>query len=172
MSSGLVGLYPGTFDPVTLGHLDIVERAVKLVDHLVIGIANNPSKSQLFSLEERVEMMRRESAPLSGNGYASITVETFDSLLIQFARKLGARMIIRGLRAVSDFEYEFQMVAMNQRLEPDIETVFLMADPRHQAIASRLVKEIASFGGDVSPFTTPAVAEALKQRIAAKQKRN
>ena len=170
MSSGLVGLYPGTFDPVTLGHLDIVERAVKLVDHLVIGIANNPSKSQLFSLEERVEMMRRESAPLSGNGYATIAVETFDSLLIQFARKLGARMIIRGLRAVSDFEYEFQMVAMNQRLEPDIETVFLMADPRHQAIASRLVKEIASFGGDVSPFTTPAVAEALKQRIAAKRK--
>ena len=168
MSSGLVGLYPGTFDPVTLGHLDIVERAVKLVDHLVIGIANNPSKSQLFTLEERVEMMRRESAPLAGNGYATITVETFDSLLIQFARKLGARMIIRGLRAVSDFEYEFQMVAMNQRLEPDIETVFLMADPQHQAIASRLVKEIASFGGDVSPFTTPAVAEALKQRIAAR----
>jgi len=170
MSNELVGLYPGTFDPVTLGHLDIVERAVKLVDRLVIGIANNPSKSQLFSLQERVEMMRRETAPLSGNGYATITVQTFDSLLIQFARKLGARMIIRGLRAVSDFEYEFQMVAMNQRLEPDIETVFLMADPRHQAIASRLVKEIASFGGDVSPFTTPAVAEALKKRIAAKQK--
>jgi pantetheine-phosphate adenylyltransferase len=172
MSAELVGLYPGTFDPVTLGHLDIVERAVKLVDRLVIGIANNPSKSQLFSLEERVEMMRRETAPLSGNGYATITVETFDSLLIQFARKLGARMIIRGLRAVSDFEYEFQMVAMNQRLEPDIETVFLMADPRHQAIASRLVKEIASFGGDVSPFTTPAVAEALKKRIASKQKKS
>ena len=170
MSNELVGLYPGTFDPVTLGHLDIVERAVKLVDRLVIGIANNPSKSQLFSLQERVEMMRRETAPLAGNGYATITVETFDSLLIQFARKLGARMIVRGLRAVSDFEYEFQMVAMNQRLEPDIETVFLMADPRHQAIASRLVKEIASFGGDVSPFTTPAVAEALKKRIAAKQK--
>jgi len=172
MSAELVGLYPGTFDPVTLGHLDIVERAVKLVDRLVIGIANNPSKSQLFSLEERVDMMRRETAPLAGNGYATITVETFDSLLIQFARKLGARMIIRGLRAVSDFEYEFQMVAMNQRLEPDIETVFLMADPRHQAIASRLVKEIASFGGDVSPFTTPAIAEALKKRIAAKQKKN
>jgi pantetheine-phosphate adenylyltransferase len=172
MSGELVGLYPGTFDPVTLGHLDIVERAVKLVDRLVIGIANNPSKSQLFSLEERVEMMRRETAPLAGNGYATITVETFDSLLIQFARKLGARMIIRGLRAVSDFEYEFQMVAMNQRLEPDIETVFLMADPRHQAIASRLVKEIASFGGDVSPFTTPTVADALKKRIAAKQKKS
>jgi pantetheine-phosphate adenylyltransferase len=169
MSAELVGLYPGTFDPVTLGHLDIVKRAVKLVDRLVIGIANNPSKSQLFSLEERVEMMRRETAPLAGNGHAAISVETFDSLLIQFARKLGARMIVRGLRAVSDFEYEFQMVAMNQRLEPDIETVFLMADPRHQAIASRLVKEIASFGGDVSPFTTPAIAEALKRRIAARQ---
>ena len=169
--SGLVGLYPGTFDPVTLGHLDIVKRAVKLVDHLVIGIANNPSKTQLFTLEERMEMIRRETAPLAGNGYATIAVQTFDSLLIQFARKLGARMIIRGLRAVSDFEYEFQMVAMNQRLEPDIETVFLMADPRHQAIASRLVKEIASFGGDVSPFTTPAVAVELKNRIAARQKK-
>ena len=165
MSSGLVGLYPGTFDPVTLGHLDIVERAVKLVDHLVIGIANNPSKSQLFTLEERVEMMRRESAPLAGNGYATITVETFDSLLIQFARKLGARMIIRGLRAVSDFEYEFQMVGMNQRLAPEIETVFLMADLRHQAIASRLVKEIAVLGGDVTPFTSAYVADALKKRF-------
>src|SRR3954470_3335733 len=172
MSAELVGLYPGTFDPVTLGHLDIVKRAVKLVDRLVIGIANNPSKSQLFSLGGRVEMMRRETPPLAGNGPAAISVETFDSLLIQFARKLGARMIVRGLRAVSDFEYEFQMVAMNQRLEPDIETVFLMADPRHQAIASRLVKEIASFGGDVSPFTTPAIAEAVMERVASRQKTN
>ena len=170
MSTEHVGLYPGTFDPVTLGHLDIVERAVKLVDRLVIGVANNPSKTQIFSLEERVQMMRRETASLSGNGYATITVETFDSLLIQFARKLGARMIIRGLRAVSDFEYEFQMVAMNQRLDPDIETVFLMADPRHQAIASRLVKEIASFGGDISPFTKPAVATAVMERVASRQK--
>ncbi len=171
MNAGRVGLYPGTFDPVTLGHLDIVQRAVKLVDHLVIGIANNPSKTQMFTLEERMEMIRRETARFSGNGAATITVETFDSLLIQFARKIGARMIIRGLRAVSDFEYEFQMVAMNQRLDPDIETVFLMADPRHQAIASRLVKEIASFGGDVSAFTTPTVAEVLKTRIAARQKK-
>ena len=169
MSGERVGLYPGTFDPVTLGHLDIIKRAVKLVDRLVIGIANNPSKSQAFSLEERVAMMRRETAPLAGDGRAAITVETFDTLLIHFARDVGARVIIRGLRAVSDFEYEFQMVGMNQRLDPEIETVFLMADPRHQAIASRLVKEIAAFGGDIGPFTTPAVAEALKKRFAKKK---
>jgi pantetheine-phosphate adenylyltransferase len=166
MSGERIGLYPGTFDPVTLGHLDIVKRAVKLVDRLVIGIANNPSKSQAFSIEERVAMMQRETAPLAGDGRASITVKTFDTLLIHFAREVGARVIIRGLRAVSDFEYEFQMVGMNQRLDPEIETVFLMADPRHQAIASRLVKEIAAFGGDVGAFTTPAIAEALRKRFA------
>ena len=166
MSGGRIGLYPGTFDPVTLGHLDIIERAVKLVDHLVIGIANNPSKTQAFTLKERIAMMRRETAPLAGDGRAKITVEIFDSLLIHFARKVGAGIIIRGLRAVSDFEYEFQMVGMNQRLDPEIETVFLMADPRHQAIASRLVKEIAAFGGDVAQFTTPAIAKALKKRYA------
>ena len=170
MSDDRIGLYPGTFDPVTLGHIDIIKRAVKLVDHLVIGIANNPSKTQAFSIEERVAMLRSETAPLAGDGRASIAVETFDTLLIHFAKKIGARIIIRGLRAVSDFEYEFQMVGMNQRLAPDVETVFLMADPRHQAIASRLVKEIASFGGDVSPFTTPAVAAALKKRFAVKAK--
>jgi len=166
MSVYRVALYPGTFDPVTLGHLDIVQRAVKLFDHLVIGIANNPSKSQAFTIAERIEMVRSETAPLAGDGRATIAVETFDTLLIHFARKVGAKVIIRGLRAVSDFEYEFQMVAMNQRLEPNIETVFLMADPRHQAIASRLVKEIASFGGDVSAFTTPAIAAALNKRFA------
>jgi pantetheine-phosphate adenylyltransferase len=164
MSLKRVGLYPGTFDPVTLGHLDIIKRAVKLVDHLVIGLANNPSKTQAFSIKERVAMMRRETAPLAGDSRATISVTTFDSLLIHFARKVGANVVIRGLRAVSDFEYEFQMVGMNQRLDPEIETVFLMADPRHQAIASRLVKEIASLGGDVSAFTTPAVAKALKKR--------
>ncbi|HXJ03113.1 MAG TPA: pantetheine-phosphate adenylyltransferase [Micropepsaceae bacterium] len=161
-----IGLYPGTFDPVTLGHLDIIKRAVKLVDRLVIGIANNPSKTQVFSLDERIEMMRRETAPLAGDGRAKIEVQSFESLLIQFARQIGASVIIRGLRAVSDFEYEFQMVGMNQRLDPEIETVFLMADPRHQAIASRLVKEIASFGGDITAFTTPDVAKALKARFA------
>jgi len=166
MSGKRVGLYPGTFDPVTLGHLDIIQRAVKLVDHLVIGIANNPSKTQAFTLKERIAMLRRETGPLAGNGHASIEVKTFDTLLTHFAQDIGAGVVIRGLRAVSDLEYEFQMVGMNQRLAPEIETVFLMADPRHQAIASRLVKEIASFGGDISAFTTPAVAKALKQRFA------
>ena len=158
-----IGLYPGTFDPVTLGHLDIIKRAVKLVDHLVIGVATNASKEPLFTLQERKEMLEREAQPLA-KGRATIEVRAFDMLLVKFAESVGAAMIIRGLRAVSDFEYEFQMVAMNQRLNTEIETVFLMADPRHQAIASRLVKEIALLGGDVSAFTTPAIAEALVQR--------
>jgi pantetheine-phosphate adenylyltransferase len=158
-----IGLYPGTFDPVTLGHLDIIKRAVKLVDHLVIGVATNASKEPLFTLEERKAMLEREAQPLA-QGRATIEVRAFDMLLVKFAESVGASMIIRGLRAVSDFEYEFQMVAMNQRLNTEIETVFLMADPRHQAIASRLVKEIAFLDGDVSAFTTPAIAKALVQR--------
>ena len=158
-----IGLYPGTFDPVTLGHLDIIKRAVKLVDHLVIGVATNASKTPLFTLDERMEMVRREAEPLAA-GRAVIEVRTFDMLLVKFAETVGASMIIRGLRAVSDFEYEFQMVAMNQRLNNEIETVFLMADPRHQAISSRLVKEIALLGGEVGAFTPPAVAEALVKR--------
>jgi pantetheine-phosphate adenylyltransferase len=158
-----IGLYPGTFDPVTLGHLDIIKRAVKLVDHLVIGVATNPSKEPLFTLEERKEMLEREAQPLA-KGRATIEVRAFDMLLVKFAESVGAAMIIRGLRAVSDFEYEFQMVAMNQRLNTEIETVFLMADPRHQAISSRLVKEIAMLGGEVGAFTTPAIAEALVKR--------
>ena len=159
-----VGLYPGTFDPVTLGHLDIVKRAVKLVDHLVIGVATGTDKVPLFSLEERVEMWRHEAAGLVRQG-ATIDVQSYSNTLqVDFARKLGAAVILRGLRAFSDFEYEFQMVAMNQRLNPDVETVFLMADPRHQAISSRLVKEIAVLGGDISAFTTPAIAQALVQR--------
>ena len=158
-----IGLYPGTFDPVTLGHLDIIKRAVKLVDHLVIGVATNASKEPMFTLKERKAMLEREVVPL-GEGRATIEVQSFDMLLVKFAQSVGASMIIRGLRAVSDFEYEFQMVAMNQRLNTEIETVFLMADPRHQAIASRLVKEIALLGGDVAPFTTPTVAQALVKR--------
>ncbi len=158
-----IGLYPGTFDPVTLGHLDIIKRAVKLVDHLVIGVATNASKTPLFSLEERTAMLIREAEPLA-QGRASLEVKSFDTLLVKFAEQVGAGVIIRGLRAVSDFEYEFQMVAMNQRLNTEIETVFLMADPRHQAISSRLVKEIALLGGDVAPFTTPPIAQALVQR--------
>lgn len=166
-----VGLYPGTFDPVTLGHMDIIARAVKLVDHLVIGVADNASKSPLFTMAERVKMLEHETASLTGPGRATITVTTFNSLLTHYALEIGARVIIRGLRAVSDFEYEFQMVGMNQRLAPEIETVFLMADPRHQAIASRLVKEIAVLGGDVSSFTTPYVAKALTKRMAMRAKK-
>ncbi len=166
-----IGLYPGTFDPLTLGHLDIIKRAVKLVDHLVIGVATNASKTPLFSLKERMEMVRHETGPLAGDGRATIAVETFESLLIQFAQKVGASMIVRGLRAVSDFEYEFQMVGMNQRLNPEIETVFLMADPRHQAIASRLVKEIAMLEGDVSAFTSPYVSKLLVKRCNERRRK-
>jgi pantetheine-phosphate adenylyltransferase len=164
MARKRVGLYPGTFDPVTLGHLDIIKRAVKIVDHLVIGIVStNSAKKQVFSLEERVEMMRHEATQVAGER-ATIDVRTFDMLQVKFAHQVGATVVIRGLRAVSDFEYEFQMAAMNQRMDKEIETVFLMADPRNQAIASRLVKEIAMFGGDVSAFTTPYVAERLIKR--------
>jgi pantetheine-phosphate adenylyltransferase len=159
----LTGLYPGSFDPVTLGHLDIIKRAVKLVDHLVIGVATNAAKTPVFSLDERVAMVKTEAEKLAA-GHATMEVVAFDTLLVKFAAQVGATVIIRGLRAVSDFEYEFQMVAMNQRLNTEIETVFLMADPRHQAISSRLVKEIAMLDGDISPFTTPAVAEALMKR--------
>ena len=163
----LTALYPGTFDPVTLGHLDIIKRAVKLVDHLVIGVAINASKNPIFTLDERVAMVKAEAENLAA-GRATIEVKPFDTLLVKFAAQVGASMIIRGLRAVSDFEYEFQMVAMNQRLNTEIETVFLMADPRHQAISSKLVKEIALLGGDISPFTTPAVAQALITRSKEK----
>jgi pantetheine-phosphate adenylyltransferase len=163
-----IGLYPGMFDPVTLGHLDIIQRAVKLVDHLVIGIAAKSPKAPMFTLKERTKMLERETAAYAGDGRATISVQPFDGLLVHFAAKIGANVIIRGLRAVSDFEYEFQMVGMNQRLAPEIETVFLMADPRHQAIASRLVKEIAALGGDISPFVTPAVEAALKKKFAKK----
>jgi pantetheine-phosphate adenylyltransferase len=136
----------------------------------VIGVATNASKTPLFTLKERLEMLRHETEPLAGDGRATISVETFESLLIQFAQKVGASMIVRGLRAVSDFEYEFQMVGMNQRLNPEIETVFLMADPRHQAIASRLVKEIAMLGGDVSAFTSPYVSKLLVKRCKERRK--
>ncbi len=166
-----VGLYPGTFDPVTNGHLDIIKRAVKLVDHLVIGVAINRGKGPLFSLEERVEMVSREAGMFVTPETATISVVPFDSLLMTFAEQIGASIIVRGLRAVSDFEYEFQMVAMNQRLNPNIETVFLMADPAHQAVASRLVKEIARLGGDVTQFTSPAVALELNRRYSEEPER-
>lgn len=157
-------LYPGTFDPLTNGHLDIIGRAVKLVDRLIIGVAINEAKKPLFSLEERVEIVKKEVAHLEEA--AEIEVRPFDGLLMHFAEQVGAQSIVRGLRAVSDFEYEFQMVAMNQQLNDDIETVFLMADPRHQAIASRLVKEIAALGGDVSAFVPARIERRLKERLA------
>ena len=163
----LIGLSPGTFDPVTLGHLDIIKRAVKLVDHLVIGVATNTPKNPIFSLQERVAMVKAEAEKVAA-GHATLEVRAFDSLLVKFAAEVGASVIIRGLRAVSDFEYEFQMVAMNQRLNTEIETVFLMADPRHQAISSKLVKEIALLDGDITPFTTAAVAQALVKRSKEK----
>ena len=157
-----IALYPGTFDPVTNGHFEIVQRAVKLVDKLVIGVAINVGKGPMFSLEERVAMLEEQTAPLTQ--FAVIEVLPFETLLMHFARHVGAQMIIRGLRAVADFEYEFQMTAMNQQLDRDIETVFLMADPRHQAIASRLVKEIVVLGGDISSFVSKPVAARLMER--------
>ena len=156
-----IGLYPGTFDPVTNGHMDIIGRAVKLVDRLVIGVAQNDDKGPLFTTAERVEMVKREVAQFGDR----IEVRPFSSLLMHFAEELNASIIVRGLRAVADFEYEFQMTAMNQRLNADIETVFLMADPRHQAIASRLVKEIARLDGAIDSFVSPAVAEMVRARV-------
>ena len=158
-----IGLYPGTFDPITNGHSDIMGRAVKLVDKLVIGVAINAGKGPMFSLEERVEIIKAETAPLAT--HIEIDVQPYEGLTLQFARQIGATMIIRGLRAVADFEYEFQMTAMNQQLDREIETVFLMADPRHQAIASRLVKEIATLGCEVGKFVSPRVKEALLAKV-------
>ncbi|SFA76459.1 Phosphopantetheine adenylyltransferase [Poseidonocella pacifica] len=160
-----VGLYPGTFDPVTLGHMDIIERAARLVDRLVIGVAINRDKSPLFTLEERVGMIESECHDLGVNTGTEIVVHPFENLLIDCARDVGAQVIVRGLRAVADFEYEYQMVGMNRALDSSIETVFLMAEARHQAIASKLVKEIARHGGDVSKFVTPKVDRALRSRL-------
>lgn len=159
-----VGLYPGTFDPVTNGHLDIISRGLKLYDTFIIGVAVNEAKKPLFSLAERVAMVKREVAKFDGEGKATVEVREFDGLLMHFAESCGAGSIVRGLRAVSDFEYEFQMASMNEQLNPDIETVFLMADVRHQAVASRLVKEIAKLGGDVSSFVTADVKQELLEK--------
>ena len=160
-----IGLYPGTFDPITLGHLDIVRRASALVDRLVIGVAINRDKGPLFDLDERVAMVEAECAPIAAETGMEVAVHPFENLLIDCARDVGAGIIVRGLRAVADFEYEFQMVGMNRRLDDGIETVFLMAEAEHQAIASKLVKEIARLGGDVAPFVTPAVKDALTGRL-------
>ena len=156
-----VGVYLGTFDPITLGHMDIIRRGAKLVDRLIIGVTTNPSKNPMFADEERLAMVRREVSGLSGN----IEVVGFDALLMTFAQTQGASIIIRGLRAVADFEYEYQMAGMNQQLNADIETVFLMADVALQPIASKLVKEIAIYGGDIHRFVTPAIEAEVVARI-------
>jgi pantetheine-phosphate adenylyltransferase len=156
-----IAVYPGTFDPVTLGHLDIIRRGVHLVDKLVIGVTTNPSKEPMFSTAERLAMVKREVDGIS----TTISVVEFDSLLMDFAEAQGASMILRGLRAVADFEYEFQMAGMNQQLNDDIETVFLMADVSLQPIASKLVKEIARYGGDIGKFVTPRVAEDVRRQL-------
>ncbi|MDT8759251.1 pantetheine-phosphate adenylyltransferase [Sphingomonas psychrotolerans] len=156
------GVYPGTFDPITRGHMDIIRRGAKLVDRLVIGVTTNPSKSPMFSIEERMEMVKRETADIQGE----IHVVSFDSLLMDFAEREGASMIVRGLRAVADFEYEYQMAGMNQQLNDRVETVFLMADVSLQPIASRLVKEIALYGGAIRKFVSPAVEADVARRVS------
>jgi pantetheine-phosphate adenylyltransferase len=156
-----VAVYPGTFDPITLGHIDIIRRGAHLVDQLVVGVTTNPSKEPMFSVEERLKMVRREVADLAAN----ISVVEFGSLLMDFAEQQGATAILRGLRAVADFEYEFQMAGMNQKLNDEIETVFLMADVSLQPIASKLVKEIARFGGAIDKFVTPAVAADVRRHL-------
>lgn len=159
------GLYPGTFDPITLGHIDIIRRGCALVDRLVIGVAINRDKGPLFDLDERVAMIKAEARRLNAETGTEIVVYPFENLLIDCARDVGAGIILRGLRAVADFEYEYQMVGMNRQLDSSIETVFLMAEAQHQAIASKLVKEICRLGGDVSKFVTPEIEAALKDRL-------
>ena len=156
-----IGVYPGTFDPVTLGHMDIIRRGAKLVDKLVIGVTTNPSKSPMFTIEERMATVRREVADIGGD----IHVVAFDSLLMDFAEREGARIIVRGLRAVADFEYEYQMAGMNQQINPRVETVFLMADVALQPIASRLVKEIALYGGNIAKFVPESVRHEVVARV-------
>ena len=169
MPTPLVGVYPGTFDPITLGHLDIISRATKVVDKLVIAAARNIGKGPMFSVDERVEMVRDAVTEVETNG-AEILVHSFDTLLVNFAQEMGAQIVVRGLRAVSDFEYEFQMASMNARLNDSIETVFLTASERQQFISSHFVKEIGKLGGDVSSFVTPRVAERLRERFAQRVK--
>ncbi|MFD1950499.1 pantetheine-phosphate adenylyltransferase [Sphingomonas arantia] len=161
MSGQRIGVYPGTFDPITLGHMDIIRRGAKLVDRFVVGVTTNPSKSPMFTVEERLATVRREVATIGGD----IDVVAFDSLLMDFAESMGASIIVRGLRAVADFEYEYQMAGMNQQLNNRVETVFLMADVALQPIASRLVKEIAFYGGDVTKFVPRAVIAEIRDRV-------
>ena len=163
-----IGLYPGTFDPITLGHADIIRRGAKLVDRLIVGVTTNPSKDPMFTPDERLEMVRAEVGRL---GVGNVEVEGFNALLVKWAQKQRATVLIRGLRAVADFEYEFQMAGMNARLNPKIETVFLMASDRYQFISSRFVKEIGALGGDIGHFVSPRVAKHLYDRFAVRRKK-
>ncbi len=166
-----IGVYPGTFDPITNGHSDIIRRALNVVDHLVIGVARNDAKGPLFSTDERVEIVRDEMSHLENGDNERIKVKAFDTLLMHFAESVGAGVILRGLRAVSDFEYELQMASINARLNPNIETVFLMASDRYQFISSRFVKEIGELGGDISHFVSPRVAAQLLDRFAGARRK-
>jgi pantetheine-phosphate adenylyltransferase len=163
-----VGLYPGTFDPITNGHLDIISRATKLVDRLVVGVASNIGKGPMFPVEERAALVKAETDVIAAKSGIAIEVRPFETLLISFAKEVGAAMIVRGLRAVSDFDYEFQMAGMNYRLEPEIETVFLMASEHHQFISSRFVKDVAVYGGDISSFVPPLTYERTLARLTRK----
>jgi len=163
-----VGVYPGTFDPVTRGHLDIISRATRVVDRLILGVAINEDKGPLFTVDERVAMLNAEVKKINNRDGSIIEVKPFDNLLTQFATSVGASIVLRGLRAVSDFEFEFQMVGMNSRLAPDVETVFLMAADKYQFISSRLVKEIGRLGGDVGEFVSPEVCRQLNERFKGK----
>lgn len=167
MAENRIGVYPGTFDPVTNGHMDIIHRAARILDKLIVAVAVNAGKGPMFELDERLAMVQEEAAALGEVG-KRIEVRGFEGLLVHVAAEHGARIVIRGLRAVSDFDYEFQMASMNAKLAPDIETVCLMASDKHQFIASRLVKEIAILGGDVAPFVSPRVATLLKAKVAAR----
>ncbi|NNG04843.1 MAG: pantetheine-phosphate adenylyltransferase [Inquilinus sp.] len=171
MAKQRVGVYPGTFDPVTNGHMDIIQRATRLVDRLVVAVARNAGKEPMFSADERVEMVRHVVESLALNN-TEIKVRVFDTLLIDFAHEMGAALIIRGLRAVSDFEYEFQMAAMNAKIDPRIETAFLMASDRNQFISSRFVKEIGQYGGNITHFVSQRVADHLAQRFADRKRRD
>ncbi|MBM3582866.1 MAG: pantetheine-phosphate adenylyltransferase [Alphaproteobacteria bacterium] len=163
------GLYPGTFDPVTGGHMDIIRRARRVVDHVVIAVAVNAGKGPMFTVDERIAMVRAEVASMNGDGGSTVEVRPFAGLLVHFAQECGAGVVIRGLRAVSDFDYEFQMCGMNARIAPTIETVFLMASERHHFISSRFVKEIARLGGDIASFVSPSVRDLLLAKVAAEK---
>lgn len=165
-----VGVYPGTFDPVTRGHLDVISRATRVVDRLLVAVAVNAGKEPLFSIDERVEMVRNEIKALSNGDGSRIEVTSFDNLLMDFVRDRGAAVIVRGLRAVSDFEYEFQMAGMNARLNPDVETIFLMAADKYQFISSRFVKEIGRLRGDVGHFVSAEVKRRLEERFAEQRR--